>query len=72
MGAITYYIGFDWHTIVAKVVDPLVSAADSLPSVLLITFLTTFFGPLGSMVLDRWFTGTAVMAAIIGKATPLR
>lgn len=47
MGAITYYIGFDWHTIVAKVVDPLVSAADSLPSVLLITFLTTFFWSFG-------------------------
>ena len=47
MGAITYYIGFDWHTIVAKVVDPLVSAADTLPSVLLITFLTTFFWSFG-------------------------
>lgn len=47
MGAITYYIGFDWHTVVAKVVDPLVSAADSLPSVLLITFLTTFFWSFG-------------------------
>lgn len=43
MATITYYIGFDWHSAIAKVVAPLVSAADSLPSVLLLVFMITFF-----------------------------
>ena len=47
MATITYYIGFDWHTAVAKVVSPLVSAADSLPSVLILIFLITFFWVFG-------------------------
>ena len=47
MTTITYYIGFDWHTAVAKVVSPLVSAADSLPSVLILIFLITFFWVFG-------------------------
>lgn len=47
MATITYYIGFDWHTAVAKLVAPLVSAADSLPSVLLLIFMITFFWVFG-------------------------
>lgn len=47
MGSITYFLGFDWHSAVAKVVSPLVSAADSLPSVLLLIFMITFFWVFG-------------------------
>lgn len=47
IGAITYFVGFNWHSAIAKVVTPLVSAADTLPSVLLITFLTCFFWSFG-------------------------
>ena len=47
MATITYYIGFDWHTAVAKLVAPLVTAADSLPSVLLLIFMITFFWVFG-------------------------
>lgn len=47
MATITYFIGFDWHTAVAKVVTPLISAADSLPSVLLLIFMITFFWVFG-------------------------
>lgn len=47
MATITYFIGFDWHMAVGKIVSPLVSAADSLPSVLLLIFLITFFWVFG-------------------------
>lgn len=47
MATITYFIGFDWHTAISKVVSPLVSAADSLPSVLLLVFMITFFWVFG-------------------------
>lgn len=47
IGAVTYFIGFNWHTAVATVITPLVSAADTLPSVILITFLTCFFWSFG-------------------------
>ncbi|MGM0258530.1 PTS sugar transporter subunit IIC [Enterococcus sp. AZ102] len=47
MGTITYFLGFDWHTLVSTIVSPLVKAADSLPSVIFIVFLTTFFWSFG-------------------------
>lgn len=47
MATITYFIGFDWHSAVAKIVTPLISAADSLPSVLLLIFMITFFWVFG-------------------------
>ena len=47
MATITYYIGFDWHQAIAKIVSPLVSAADTLPSVLLLIFMITFFWVFG-------------------------
>lgn len=47
MGSITYFAGFDWHGAIATVVSPLVSAADSLPSVLLLIFLITGFWSFG-------------------------
>lgn len=47
MATISYFIGFDWHSAVSTVVSPLVSAADSLPSVLVLIFLITFFWVFG-------------------------
>lgn len=47
MGTITYFLGFDWHSAVAKVVGPLITAADSLPSVILLVVLVTFFWSFG-------------------------
>ena len=47
MATITYFIGFDWHTAISKIVSPLVSAADTLPSVLLLIFMITFFWVFG-------------------------
>lgn len=47
LGTITYFIGFDWHSFVTKIVTPLVSATDTLPSVLLLVFLITFFWSFG-------------------------
>ena len=43
IGAITFWFGFDWHGFIGKLITPLVSASDSLGSVILIVFLTTFF-----------------------------
>ena len=47
IGSITYFFGFDWHSSMAKIVSPLVNATDSLPSVLLLIFLITFFWVFG-------------------------
>lgn len=47
MGIITYFLRFDWHGFISKVVNPLVSASDTLPSVLLLVFLITFFWSFG-------------------------
>lgn len=47
MATITYFLGFDWHSAVGKVVSPLVSAADTLPSVLILVLLITFFWSFG-------------------------
>lgn len=47
MATITYFIGFDWHTFVSNLVSPVVKAADSLPSVLLLIFLITGFWSFG-------------------------
>lgn len=47
IGSITYFLGFNWHSAVAKVVEPLVSATDTLPSVLILVLLVTFFWSFG-------------------------
>lgn len=47
IGGLTHYIGFDWHSVVSQLVKPIVQAADTLPSVLLIVFLITFFWAFG-------------------------
>lgn len=43
MAIITYGFGFDWHGFIGGLVAPLISATDTLPSVLLIVFLITLF-----------------------------
>ena len=80
ISTLTYFIGFDWHSTVSKVVSPLVSAADSLPSMLLLIFLVTFFWSfgihgvsiVGSLARPLWLQlldgNTAAMAA--GKELP--
>lgn len=47
MGTITYFLGFDWHSFISKLVTPLVTATDTLPSVLLLVLLVTFFWSFG-------------------------
>ena len=47
IGSITYFAGFDWHGFVAKIMAPFVTAADSLPSVLVLVFLITLFWSFG-------------------------
>lgn len=47
MACTTYFLKFDWHGAVAKLVDPLVSASDTLPSVLILVFLITLFWSFG-------------------------
>lgn len=46
-GAITYWLGFNWHTFITTLVSPLVKAADSYLSVMLQTFLNSFFWVFG-------------------------
>nr|WP_086312237.1 PTS sugar transporter subunit IIC [Enterococcus sp. 7F3_DIV0205] len=80
ISTLTYFIGFDWHSTISKIVSPLVSAADTLPSVLLLIFLITFFWSfgihgvsiVGSLARPLWLQlldgNTAAMAA--GKELP--
>ncbi|CUP45738.1 MAG: PTS sugar transporter subunit IIC [Clostridium baratii] len=80
MAVVSYFLKFDWHGFVAKIVDPLVSASDSLPSVLLLVFLITLFWSfgihgvsiIGSLARPVWLQlldqNTAAVAA--GQAAP--
>ena len=47
IGSITYYAKFDWHSFFAKIVSPLLSATDTLPSVWILVILITFFWSFG-------------------------
>lgn len=47
VATITMFIGIDVHSIVMNLVSPLIKAADSLPAVLLIIFLSQFFWSFG-------------------------
>lgn len=47
MAIVSYFLKFNWHGFIAKIVDPLVSASDSLPSVLILVFLITLFWSFG-------------------------
>lgn len=80
MASISYYIGFDWHTAVSKIVSPLISATDTLPSVLLLIFLITFFWAfgihgvsiIGSLARPLWLQilESNTTAAAAGQALP--
>lgn len=47
VATITMFIGIDVHSIVSTIIKPLIKASDSLPSVILIIFLTQFFWSFG-------------------------
>lgn len=47
MSIITYFLKFDWHGFIAKIIDPLISVADTLPSVLILIFFVTLFWSFG-------------------------
>lgn len=47
IGAITYWLGFNWHTFINNLVAPLIHAADSYISVLIQVFLNSFFWVFG-------------------------
>lgn len=47
VATITMFLDIDVHGIVAKIVTPLVHASDTLPSAIVIVFLTTFFWSFG-------------------------
>ena len=47
IGSITYYLQFDWHGFIGKIVTPLVKASDTLPSVWILVILVTFFWSFG-------------------------
>jgi len=47
MATLTYFLNFDWHGIMGTIVGPLINAADSLPSVLLLVFVITLFWSFG-------------------------
>lgn len=61
IGSITYFLQFNWHTAIATVISPLISATDTLPGVLLIVFLTCFF----------WFFGIHGVSIVGSIARPL-
>ncbi len=47
IGTITYFLNFNWHSFIGQMMKPLITASDTLPSVLLIIFLITFFWSFG-------------------------
>lgn len=47
IGSITYYAKFDWHAFIGKIIQPLLSATDTLPSVWILVILVTFFWSFG-------------------------
>ncbi|WP_300383768.1 PTS sugar transporter subunit IIC [Clostridium sp.] len=47
IGSITYFAKFDWHAFIGKLVGPLVTATDTLPSVWILIILVTFFWSFG-------------------------
>lgn len=47
VATVTMFLGIDLHGIVGKIVSPLIHATDTLPSVLVLIFLVTFFWSFG-------------------------
>ena len=61
IGSITYFFGFNWNAAITACIKPLVNATDSLPGVLLISFLYGFF----------WFFGIHGASIVGSIARPL-
>lgn len=61
IGGITYFLGFNWNAAITTCIKPLVNATDSLPGVLLISFLYGFF----------WFFGIHGASIVGSLARPL-
>ncbi|WP_066891270.1 PTS sugar transporter subunit IIC [Clostridium nigeriense] len=57
----TYFLGVDWHGMIGKIVAPLVSATDTLPSAIFIATLIGFF----------WSFGIHGMSIVGSLARPL-
>lgn len=57
----TYFLGIDWHGVIGKLVAPLVSATDTLPSAIFISTLIGFF----------WSFGIHGMSIVGSLARPL-
>ncbi len=83
IGAITYWLGFDWNGTVTAIISPLVYATDSLPGILVITFLYGFFwffgihgaSIVGSIARPLWLTlleanATAAASGVAGTQLP--
>ncbi len=78
-GTITYFVGFDWYGFIGMLITPLIQASDSLPSVLLIVFLITFFWAfgihgvsiVGSIVRPLWLVLLDQNAAAAAAGQPL-
>lgn len=47
IGSITYFAKFDWHAFIGKLITPLLTATDTLPSVWILIILVTFFWSFG-------------------------
>lgn len=79
IGSITYYAKFDWHAFIGKLVAPLVSATDTLPSVWILVILVTFFWSfgihgvsiVGSIARPLWLVLLDQNSAAVSAGTPL-
>lgn len=47
ISTITFWIGFSWHTFISNLMEPFISAADTLPSVIILVLLITLFWSFG-------------------------
>ncbi len=61
MGSITYWFNFNWNATITSLIKPLVFATDTLPGVILISFLYGFF----------WFFGIHGASIVGSLARPL-
>lgn len=55
IGGLTYWVGFDWHSIMTTLISPLVLVSDTLPAVLIVVFLNRFlwfFGIHGASIVS--------------------
>jgi PTS system cellobiose-specific IIC component len=79
IGSITYFFGFNWRAAITACIKPLVNATDSLPGVLLISFLYGFFwffgihgaSIVGSIARPLWLTLLEANATAAANGTPM-